>query len=657
MTREKKKNTSGTAKAFISRPKALKKLQISLTEFRRLCILKGIFPRNPRKKLDGSDKTYYLRKDINFLAHERLISTIREENAHQKKVVRARSTRRLDVLKRLALNTPRAQLDHLIVERFPRFEDAIRELDDPLCIVALFANLPAEKRIGISPHRIANCQRLLREFCNWVVQTNSLRRVFVSIKGYYFQARICNMNVTWITPHRFSQYVPRDVDYSVMLTFLELYECILSFVNFRLYTSQNLAYPPRVDRPSAASALELGSLLVEQLPSTNNLPGEDGVDLPDQPAVAEDIVRQAEKIAADAANEEEEDDDEDDESGDDNAEDIESDNDVSNDESAAPNDNEVEDDDDGTDDSGDEDENDEKNGKKTDVKDKEASEPKSDKETEKTDKSVKDVSGVDVTPSKGIFSEKCVVIGREVPFIEVEFVLRAAGANRVTREGDLPSGDDRLSGYTHWIIDRPAVSGQRDMSLEYVQPQYVFDSVNANTLLPPSLYAPAAHLPPHLSPFVTAADEGGYKPWYEDVLERIKQGDESVVQEAAAVVYKEGEALAKQLGLDDEGDSGDDCDDEDMEDDENNQVEKEDDDEGEEERQLAEKQMKSDKQEKELAAVMLSRKQQRLYRKAKGKEQRKEAIKQKLTEKRKQVEADHEEIISKSSKKRRKTVA
>lgn len=655
MTREKKKNTSGAAKAFISRPKALKKLQISLTEFRRLCILKGIFPRNPRKKLDGSDKTYYLRKDINFLAHERLISTIREENAHQKKVVRARSTRRLDVLKRLALNTPRARLDHLIVERFPRFEDAIRELDDPLCIVALFANLPAEKRVGISPHRIANCQRLLREFCNWVVKTNSLRRVFVSIKGYYFQARICNMNVTWITPHRFSQYVPHDVDYSVMLTFLELYECILSFVNFRLYTSQNLAYPPRVDRPAAASALELGSLLVEQLPSTNNMPGEDDIEFPDQPAVAEDIVKQAEQIAADAANEEEEDD-EDDESDDENAEDNESDIDENNDESAAQNGDEVEDDDDDKDDSGDEDENDEKKRKENEVKDKETSEPKSDNETEKTDKPEKDVSGVDETPSKGIFSEKCVVIGREVPFIEVEFVLRAAGAIRVTREGDLPFGDDRLLGYTHWIIDRPAVSGQRDMSLEYVQPQYVFDSVNANMLLPPSLYAPGAHLPPHLSPFVTAADEGGYKTWYEDVLERIKQGDESVVQEAAAVVYKEGEALAKQLGLGDEGDSGDDGDDEDMEEDDDNQVEEEDDVEGEEEKQLAEKQMKSDKQEKGMAAVMLSRKQQRLYRKAKGKEQRKEAIKQKLTEKRKQVEADHEEIISKS-KKRRKTLA
>lgn len=648
MTREKKKNTSGAAKAFISRPKALKKLQISLTEFRRLCILKGIFPRNPRKKLDGSDKTYYLRKDINFLAHERLISTIREENAHQKKVVRARSTRRLDVLKRLALNTPRARLDHLIVERFPRFEDAIRELDDPLCIIALFANLPAEKRIGVSPHRIANCQRLLREFCNWVVKTNSLRRVFVSIKGYYFQARICNMNVTWITPHRFSQYVPHDVDYSVMLTFLELYECILSFVNFRLYTSQNLAYPPRVDRPSAASALELGSLLVEQLPSTNNVPGEDDTDLPDHPAVAEDIVKQAEQIAADAANEEEEDD-EDGESDDENAEENESDNDENNDESTAQNDNKVDDNNNDKDDSVDEDEN--------EVKDKQISEPKSDNETEKTNNPEQNVSAVDETPTKGIFSDKCVVIGREVPFIEVEFVLRAAGAIRVTREDDLPSGDDRLSGYTHWIIDRPAVSGQRDMSLEYVQPQYVFDSVNANTLLPPSLYGPGAHLPPHLSPFVTAADEGGYKPWYENVLERIKQGDESVVQEAAAVVYKEGEAMAKQLGLNDEGDSGDDGDDEDMEEDDDNQVEEEDDDEGEEERQLAEKQMKSDKQEQDMAAVMLSRKQQRLYRKAKGKEQRKEAIKQKLTEKRKQVEADHEEIISKSSKKRRKTLA
>ncbi|KFB54015.1 hypothetical protein ZHAS_00022272 [Anopheles sinensis] len=50
------------------------------------------------------------------------------------------------------------------------------------------------------------------------------------------------------------------------------------------------------------------------------------------------------------------------------------------------------------------------------------------------------------------------------------------------------------------IVDRPSV-GKQYISRDYIQPQWLFDSVNQRKLLPTNKYFIGAVLPPHLSPF------------------------------------------------------------------------------------------------------------------------------------------------------------
>lgn len=67
--------------------------------------------------------------------------------------------------------------------RYPSFVDALRDLDDPLTMLHLFAVLPAERAHGIPAPTVALARRLALEWQAWVVRAHALRKVFVSVKG------------------------------------------------------------------------------------------------------------------------------------------------------------------------------------------------------------------------------------------------------------------------------------------------------------------------------------------------------------------------------------------------------------------------------------------------------------------------------------------
>ena len=233
----------------------------SLPLHSRLCILKGIHPREPRKKPAGRHKTYYHVKDILFLAHEPLLNKFRADAAFERRVRKARAKKGEDAARTLEADRPVHRLDHLVRERYPTFNDALRDLDDPLSLVHLFAALPSDSKAGVPAAAVAASKNLATEWAAWCARSHSLRKAFISVKGYYFQASVRGNTVTWLAPHALAQVLPPDVDFKVMSTFLELACTTMRHVLARLYADLGSPYPPRADAALDGAAAGLEALM------------------------------------------------------------------------------------------------------------------------------------------------------------------------------------------------------------------------------------------------------------------------------------------------------------------------------------------------------------------------------------------------------------
>jgi pescadillo protein len=112
-----------------------------------------------------------------------------------KKVKKAVGRDNLSEARRLYSHKPEYSLDHLVKERYPRFGDAVADMDDALCMVHLFASLPSGGDIQADHARA--CERLVREWQGYVVKTRALRKVEAWRSSARSLARGCGLCVCW----------------------------------------------------------------------------------------------------------------------------------------------------------------------------------------------------------------------------------------------------------------------------------------------------------------------------------------------------------------------------------------------------------------------------------------------------------------------------
>lgn len=149
---KKKKLTEGQTRLYITRGQAIKKLQISLKEFQRLCILKGVYPRDVARggafATKGvnrahikSNKLYYHIADITYLASGDLLNKLREMRIFVRKRKKLEHKKQLYDAKKMGDRKPVYPLKQIVKERHPTLTHAIQHLDDALTTLAAIAGI------------------------------------------------------------------------------------------------------------------------------------------------------------------------------------------------------------------------------------------------------------------------------------------------------------------------------------------------------------------------------------------------------------------------------------------------------------------------------------------------------------------------------------
>ena len=417
--------------------------------------------------------------------HEPILMKLREMKAFEKKVKKAQGKREDAVVNSLNENRPVYTLDHLVKERYPSFLDALRDLDDALSMIFLFSTLPTDDKI--SNQNVKECQRLSAEFQNYIMVSRSLQKTFLSIKGIYYQAEIKGQPITWIVPYPFAQNVPTDVDFRVMATFLEFYRTLLGFVNYKLYSDLNLQYPPVLNKELDGEGAGLAAYVLQSSKAvSNSAPVSASSAQTPKKISKKQLESLQEKIS------------------------------TLKDETADESDEEMT-----VVDSVDEMELD--------------SIPVLEGPAENPDEVVPSLSTwivnqQEISSFQSLFSKTKFYLNREVSRYSLEFVIRSFGGqvgwDETAGAGSPYSMQD--ASITHHILDRPMTEELSKFTTTrvFIQPQWVYDCINARKLLKTTGYLPGETLPAHLSPFVQAK-EGDYVPGEENENESDAEKAES----------------------------------------------------------------------------------------------------------------------------------
>lgn len=417
-------------KKYLTRMQSTRLLQMDSIHFRRLCILKGIYPRaleRSKQKQSGNEKQYYLAKEIKWLVRDHLVEKMMAHRAWEKKVRRMESMKKLEDLK--LLHSPKVKPQHNLVatikERYPYFVDALKDVDDAMSIITLYAFLSPEMKSEstVETHHVLTsglherARTICSEWTQYVKKAKILSKGFISIKGYYFEAIVRNERVRWLCPHEYAHKFPSGIQQYVMISFLEFYLEVMKFILIKL--NAELKHEQEEEEKNETEgvninvedfSLSAASLEVDGTPSA-------------RAKAVESMTKQS-------------------------------------------------------------------------------------------------LLQAELQKVRKVFDGMSFYLSREVPAKHLSLVIESCGGRVVTEY--VPSH------ITHMVIDRPALpSGMnKENQIEYIQPQYIFDSLNARFLLPVEGYRIGEELPPHVSPFTVSITN---QPEDNAALEEAKKNHPKIV--------------------------------------------------------------------------------------------------------------------------------